>query len=470
MCIAPAILLRLVRVMHLHRIAKSLQLISHRDNQWKKQLKRTEMWTRDTPLVLVSIAACVPYVVATIVLYFEDERLGHNCHNCEIGVSVVRVSSILGFCFMVACLTAMWCTRDIEDSLFLRQEIKHGVIMWVVLIVLAGSFNLIPALRELQDGGHVTPGWWYLAGAVSFFTIMVTLPTLGTWSIGPYKSHAREHGFLPRLGRTASMSHASARCLDISDVRMSVGDADAFDDLERSRSLERPDNMDEWELIDVLQEDDSMEAFMAHLASEFSVESIKFWIHTGEFADSVARDAQAVTSRGSRRPDGGRESTAHDDETDLKQHLAVRAQWIVETYLTDTAPLMVNVSFDQRQAVQDKLQRGDVTGTLFDECRREIYLLMERDSFPRFRRGRRFAALKAERAGSARHPGKGTGAGACWKLGCCHRSSGGGGDSRGTRRTSTQSHTRAMRAGRGKKQTRKGGGRDSLGDQELVSV
>lgn len=54
---------------------------------------------------------------------------------------------------------------------------------------------------------------------------------------------------------------------------------------------------------------------------------------------------------------------------------------------------------------------------MFNECRREIYLLMERDPFPRFRRSRRFAAFKAARS-AASHKQHGKKAACCSTCGC----------------------------------------------------
>ena len=79
---------------------------------------------------------------------------------------------------------------------------------------------------------------------------------------------------------------------------------------------------------------------------------------------------------------------------------------------------------------------------MFNECRREIYLLMERDPFPRFRRSRRFAAFKEARAAAV--GGKTVTAAACCGP-CC-----------------------ALRCLR---RARKPRGREaSRGDQELVAI
>ena len=116
-------------------------------------------------------------------------------------------SAILAFVFSIPCIVMLWWTRSSDDTLHLRAEIFHGVVLWTVLLVAAGCFNAIPSLRKLQDGGLVTPGLWYVLGAVLYFTMLVTLPTLGTWNIGPYKSHAKRYVCAKR---GASVRHSLA--------------------------------------------------------------------------------------------------------------------------------------------------------------------------------------------------------------------------------------------------------------------
>jgi len=163
----------------------------------------------------------------------------------------------------------------------------------------------------------VWSGVWYTIGAIANVTILVTLPTLGTWSIGPYKSFARKYGFLPSKGRSMSIVPGSPALVS------------------------RANNVDDWELLDVLTDPVALDSFTEHLASEFSVENIMFWLHAGEFEVACHREVENDRAG----DDSGHTSFNH-------KHMLLRAQWLVDTYLLDTAPLMVNVSSDQREAVQ----------------------------------------------------------------------------------------------------------------------
>lgn len=128
------------------------------------------------------------------------------------------------------------------------------------------------------------------------------------------------YGFLPTPSRRASAAGLSVD--------------DALADMDAGPS----DNVEEWELIDFLSQADATAAFMAHLASEFSVESLKFWLHAGEFADSANHWAAG----------GGEEQP----QSVAREHMLMRATWILETYILDDAPLRVNVSYAQQQKVQ----------------------------------------------------------------------------------------------------------------------
>ena len=50
-------------------------------------------------------------------------------------------------------------------------------------------------------------------------------------------------------------------------------------------------------------------------------------------------------------------------------------------YVDENGPLTVNVSADQREIVEEAVQRVETcSAAMFDECQEEIYKLMTRDS------------------------------------------------------------------------------------------
>jgi len=68
--------------------------------------------------------------------------------------SAVSIGSI----FVVACFLGLWYTRTVDDSVHLRSEIIHGVLMWSSVSSIVFLFQLVPSLKEVQDDGLVTPG------------------------------------------------------------------------------------------------------------------------------------------------------------------------------------------------------------------------------------------------------------------------------------------------------------------------
>ena len=47
-------------------------------------MKRLERWTKDRPLLLIAVAGCVPYIIATVLIYASDDTLGNGCNNCDV--------------------------------------------------------------------------------------------------------------------------------------------------------------------------------------------------------------------------------------------------------------------------------------------------------------------------------------------------------------------------------------------------
>jgi hypothetical protein len=107
-----------------------------------------------------------------------------------------------------------------------------------------------------------------------------------------------------------------------------------------------------------------LELFQQHLLKELSVENIMFWNAVNEFKYSS--------------------STCTDTE-EVKQS----AQALFEIYVSDKATFQVNISSEQYDHISQVLQASasDIQQlrAVFDQAQKEIFLLMARDSFHRFR-------------------------------------------------------------------------------------
>ena len=120
-------------------------------------------------------------------------------------------------------------------------------------------------------------------------------------------------------------------------------------------------------------------ALLAHLKKDLAEESFNFWV------DSKAWRTSA--------------DAAGAGESPKSAALRERAAQLVKIYIGDGAEQQINVPSGMAKAVLKKVdeQRDGVDAALFDECRHEIYTLLQRDALPRF--------VAAEPAGGAEHGG-----------------------------------------------------------------
>uniref|UniRef100_A0A452H5Y7 Regulator of G-protein signaling 1 n=1 Tax=Gopherus agassizii TaxID=38772 RepID=A0A452H5Y7_9SAUR len=93
-------------------------------------------------------------------------------------------------------------------------------------------------------------------------------------------------------------------------------------------------------------------AFREFLKSEFSEENIEFWL------------------------------ACEDYKKTKSDHLQDKAEKIYEEFVQIDAAKQVNIDYHTRKATAKKAQ--DPTFTSFDEAQKTVYVLMERDSYPRF--------------------------------------------------------------------------------------
>ncbi|XP_039339912.1 regulator of G-protein signaling 1 [Gopherus flavomarginatus] len=93
-------------------------------------------------------------------------------------------------------------------------------------------------------------------------------------------------------------------------------------------------------------------AFREFLKSEFSEENIEFWL------------------------------ACEDYKKTKSDHLQDKAEKIYEEFVQIDAAKQINIDYHTRKATAKKAQ--DPTFTSFDEAQKTVYVLMERDSYPRF--------------------------------------------------------------------------------------
>ncbi|XP_041861247.1 regulator of G-protein signaling 21-like isoform X2 [Melanotaenia boesemani] len=106
-------------------------------------------------------------------------------------------------------------------------------------------------------------------------------------------------------------------------------------------------------------------AFRSFLQSEFSEENIEFWLACEDF-----------------------KSTASPDD------LSWRAEEIYREFIQPTAHREINVDHDVREKIKRSLERPSLS--CFDEAQKHVYLLMQRDSCPRFLHSDAYLSLKGK--------------------------------------------------------------------------
>ncbi|XP_044054424.1 regulator of G-protein signaling 21 [Siniperca chuatsi] len=113
----------------------------------------------------------------------------------------------------------------------------------------------------------------------------------------------------------------------------------------------------------LLRDKKYLAAFRAFLQSEFSEENIEFWLACEDF-----------------------KLTASPDE------LRWKAEEIYQEFIQPTACREINVDHHIREKIKKSL--GEPSLSCFDEAQKHVYLLMERDSCPRFLHSDAYLSLK----------------------------------------------------------------------------
>uniref|UniRef100_K7FF52 Regulator of G-protein signaling 1 n=2 Tax=Pelodiscus sinensis TaxID=13735 RepID=K7FF52_PELSI len=102
-------------------------------------------------------------------------------------------------------------------------------------------------------------------------------------------------------------------------------------------------------------------AFRDFLKSEFSEENIEFWL------------------------------ACEDYKKTQSDHLQDKAEKIYEEFVQIDAAKQINIDHHTRETTAKKAQ--DPTFTSFDEAQKTVYVLMERDSYPRFLKSKAYLNL-----------------------------------------------------------------------------
>ncbi|KAJ6656220.1 hypothetical protein lerEdw1_004010 [Lerista edwardsae] len=106
---------------------------------------------------------------------------------------------------------------------------------------------------------------------------------------------------------------------------------------------------------------DGQDAFREFLKSEFSDENIEFWLACEDYKKTEAN------------------------------HLHSKAEKIYKEFVQCDATKQVNIDYHTRKSTAKKAQ--EPTPSSFDDAQKIVYVLMERDSYPRFLKSRFYHSL-----------------------------------------------------------------------------
>ncbi|KAJ3599557.1 hypothetical protein NHX12_033516 [Muraenolepis orangiensis] len=109
----------------------------------------------------------------------------------------------------------------------------------------------------------------------------------------------------------------------------------------------------------------SLDSFRAFLCSEFSEENLDFWLACQAFRQTTSPAERSW-----------------------------KAEQIYQEFLQPNAQREVNVDHCTRERIQGSLAQQRPLARCFDEAQRNIYLLMERDPWPRFLHSRAYHGLR----------------------------------------------------------------------------
>lgn len=104
-------------------------------------------------------------------------------------------------------------------------------------------------------------------------------------------------------------------------------------------------------------------AFRGFLQSEFSEENIEFWLACEDFRSTTSLDDRQ------RKADG-----------------------IYQEFIQPAASREINIDYHVKEKIKKCLEKPSIS--CFDEAQKQIYLLMERDSCPRFLHSDAYLSLK----------------------------------------------------------------------------
>ncbi|XP_026179213.1 regulator of G-protein signaling 21-like isoform X2 [Mastacembelus armatus] len=171
-----------------------------------------------------------------------------------------------------------------------------------------------------------------------------------------YRHHSRRLDSSENIDRDVKMPKLLFSKIRFYEIR------DFMQNVKRSRSWETDHKLHPT-LENLLRDKKYLAAFRTFLQSEFSEENIEFWLACEEFRSNTPQDK-----------------------------LRWKAQEIYQEFIQPAASREINVDHHIREKIKKSLENPSLS--CFDEAQKQVYLLMERDSCPRFLNSDAYLSLK----------------------------------------------------------------------------
>lgn len=235
-----------------------------------------------------------------------------------------------------------------------RQSVSTKAVIKAVDNLLSGGYQRRQELSKVLEALGVSPSEFK-----KFREIQKAYLMLGVFDdISSAPGSQPDAGVLARAGVTPMEAEKYKRAATA--VQATLPSEEKVPDAGSDEAPEPPPkHLDPIQLIDVLNTACGLQSFSRHCAAEFSDENLQFWLECSKF------------------------QMAFGDTDEMDRYKNCKR--LVETYCKKGAEMQVNLSDAVLSEVVRNFTNGDIDANLFEKARKEIYKLMQNDSYNRYK-------------------------------------------------------------------------------------
>jgi hypothetical protein len=278
----------------------------------------------------------IPVIIWIIIRLVTMPWYLNGCIGCILYSSESRIILIIVAALGAIMFFLAYKIRYLPDPLGILREITLASLIAFLGTLFAVSIDLYnPA--ELHSSGVLTWSWVTCFGMFISFTLTVIMPVRNSFHI--------DYTVLRQRANKVETTSIAAKDSQVEEF-------------------------DSW-----LIEDEKKDCFTKHLTTEFSPENIKFWDEVTTYRETY----EDLSVEENRR----------------------KAGYIFRTFIEKGAPLELNIPYSLSQKTKDRFHEVSDNEVypedLFDDALNDIYTLMARDSFARFKDSQLYKDFKENR-------------------------------------------------------------------------